>query len=163
MGPAESGDQIAYFGIEADRVLVAGDPGTIAYELRDGDDLVYVADPIPNTQVNLGRDSDLAVICSMQEVSLFFDLGPGDMQPDALVFTRAVLAKLPGGYTRRILVLGVVEANDRIVLQLPPGETVHIEHGSTAEKLQVIVGSTVIVVLSTSGHLEKSIAAEPLA
>lgn len=147
----------ALFSAGADRVLVAGAPGIIAYDTSDGDDAVFIANPIASTQIDLGRGSDTAIVCSIGEVGLTLELGPNDIQPDLLTIPADVLRNVPAGYTRQIIVAGVTEKNDRIVLEVPDGMEATIGHGSTAHTLQAKVGRTDFFIMTTSDPFGKPV------
>jgi hypothetical protein len=142
-------DSTRIFGTGPDRILVAGEPGWLDYNAWDGDDVVFVTDSIANQHIHLGRGADTAVVCSTNEVSLTINLGPHDADPDTLVLTPGAFLGVPEGYTRRYFVSGIVEGNDRIVLDLPPGMHANITQPSVANMLEATVGRTTITAMTT--------------
>ncbi|OHV81792.1 hypothetical protein LCM4579_18520 [Ensifer sp. LCM 4579] len=147
--PGRTSLDTALYGTGSDRVLIAAHPGWVHYYTSDGDDTVFVTDSIADLQVHLGRGGDTAVVCSTKEMSLGFDLGPHDANPDTLVLRPEVFLGIPEGYTRRVFVSGVVEANDRIALDLPPGMAAKIRQQSTANMLEATVGRNTITAMTT--------------
>lgn len=142
------------YGPGDDVVRIDGEPGWLLFRTRAGDDVIYLNDPLAGTQVHAGRGGDTILLCAMEEIDVTLQLGPHDTRADTLVIGRAVFEGVPEGFSRRISVTGLVPANDRILIDLPPGLSpeIDITRGGWGE---VRAGGVVI-----SGNLRDEAAVE---
>ncbi|KZY38101.1 hypothetical protein A3731_14310 [Roseovarius sp. HI0049] len=143
---------------DADKILAGVDPDILDYKLMDGDDRVVVRDVGAVSDVYLGRGADVAIVCSLEEVSLSFVLGNvtavafgHDLDPDTVIFEAPALFDVPEGFTREIRVGDVMQLNDRVVFRVPEGYRPEIRRHASGH-LEIVFPDTVVSVSGSADY-----------
>jgi len=151
-----------------DRVIAGTDPNILNYYLMDGDDRIVVRDVAAVSDVYLGRGSDVAIVCLLEEVNLSFILGNRaaaafghDLDPDTVIFEAAALFDVPEGFTREIRVGDVTQLNDRVLFRVPEGYRPEIRRHASGH-LEVIFPNTVVSVSGSADHWGNPVSTDAL-
>jgi hypothetical protein len=116
----DGGDTLVHFGDGEPHELMSG----------GGDDVLFLFDVAPGSNIIAGQGADLIVLCSVDDLHAGISLDEGggnvDDDPDTVVIGQDVLRNIPAGFTRLIRVDGFHPQNDRLLLP-PPGGPLRID------------------------------------
>ncbi len=125
--------------------LIIAERVSFMLDAGDGDDLIFVYDPIDALIIDGGPGRDVIVLCTMTGYQVGLS-GYLDADADMIVIEESVFEDVAPGFRREIDVSGFVVDLDQLVVRVPADMSVSVEPRLARAVSEINVGDTRITV-----------------